>query len=102
MANTTGEKFGGRKKGTPNKLTAELRQKINDFLNDNWNCLQKDFERLEPKDKLNFYEKLLQNGLPRLQSTQYNIKPDWEEHKKTIKSLFPSDEELQEAKESEN
>ena len=25
MANTIGKKFGGREKGTPNKLTAELR-----------------------------------------------------------------------------
>ena len=25
MANTTGKKFGGRQKGTPNKLTRELR-----------------------------------------------------------------------------
>ena len=26
--NTTGKKFGGRKKGTPNKLTAEVKEKI--------------------------------------------------------------------------
>lgn len=25
MANTTGKKFGGRTKGTPNKLTKEMR-----------------------------------------------------------------------------
>lgn len=28
MANTTGKKFGGRKKGTPNKNTAELKAAI--------------------------------------------------------------------------
>ena len=70
MANTTGKKFGGRVAGTPNKLTSELRERINGFLNDNWNNLQSDFERLEPKEKLMFYEKLLQYGLPKLQSTE--------------------------------
>ena len=27
MANTTGKKYGGRKKGTPNKLTKEIKEK---------------------------------------------------------------------------
>ena len=70
MANNTGKKFGGREKGTPNKLTSELRERINDFLNFNWNNLQSNFESLEPKDKLLFYERLLQYGLPKLQSTE--------------------------------
>ena len=30
--NTTGKKFGGRKAGTPNKLTAEVKQKIKHLL----------------------------------------------------------------------
>ena len=30
--NNTGKKFGGRKKGTPNKLTAEVKEKIKDLL----------------------------------------------------------------------
>jgi len=64
------EKTGGREKGTPNKLTSDLRQKINDFLDDNWSSLQKDFNNLDPKDKLIFFEKLLQYGLPKLQSTE--------------------------------
>ena len=32
MANTTGKKFGGREKGTPNKLTKELRSALKDVL----------------------------------------------------------------------
>lgn len=60
----------GRPKGKPNKITADLRTRINDFLNENWDTLQKDFEKLEPKDRLQFYEKLLQYGLPKLQSTE--------------------------------
>ena len=30
--NTTGKKYGGRKKGTPNKLTAEVKEKIKSLL----------------------------------------------------------------------
>ncbi len=60
----------GRPKGTPNKITANLRSRINDFLTDNWGNLQNDFDKLEPKERLQFYEKLLQYGLPRLQNTQ--------------------------------
>ena len=65
-----GFKTGGRQQGTPNKITKDLRERINGFLNDNWNSLQSDFKKLEPKDKLLFYEKLLQYGLPKLQSTE--------------------------------
>ena len=65
-----GNKTGGRKPGTPNKITTDLRKRINDFLSDNWEMLQEDFKQLEPKDRVNFYEKILQYGLPRLQSTE--------------------------------
>lgn len=30
--NTTGKKYGGRKKGTPNKLTAEVKKKVQALL----------------------------------------------------------------------
>ena len=68
MANTTGKKFGGRERGTPNKLTKELRHAINDFLNNNIEEIQKNFDLLEPKDKLYFYEKILSYTLPKMQS----------------------------------
>ena len=32
--NTTGRKYGGRKKGTPNKLTAEVKKKVQSLLDD--------------------------------------------------------------------
>ncbi len=40
MANTTGKKFGGRKKGTPNRLTKELRTILKNVL----------YNELEKKD----------------------------------------------------
>ena len=32
MANNTGKKYGGRQKGTPNKLTKEIRTVLKEFL----------------------------------------------------------------------
>jgi len=59
----------GRPPGAENKASGSLRQRINKFLADNWEQMQQDFEALEPKDRLMFYEKLMQYGLPKLQST---------------------------------
>jgi len=89
-------KTGGRKSGTPNKVTTDLRKRINDFLNDNWDNLQQDFNKLEPKDKLLFYEKLLQYGLPKLQSTE--LTGDFQPTITgiTFDEIFPEDNELEE------
>jgi len=63
----------GRPKGSGNKVTTDLRQAIADFLNDNWEKIQSDFDKLEPKDRLSFIEKLLQYNLPKLQSVSNSI-----------------------------
>jgi len=60
----------GRPRGTPNKLTAELRERISDFLNANWEKIEKDFGTLDPEKRVLLYEKLLAFILPRLQSVQ--------------------------------
>jgi hypothetical protein len=68
MANNTGKKFGGREAGTPNKTTIEFRNLINQFISKNIDTLQNDFDKLEPKDRLQFFEKMMQYALPRLQA----------------------------------
>lgn len=65
-----GKKTGGREQGTPNLLTFELRERISDFLNDNWEQIEKDFQTLEPEKRVMLFEKLLQFSLPRLQTIQ--------------------------------
>jgi polyhydroxyalkanoate synthesis regulator protein len=54
----------GRKAGVQNKTTNELRMLVQDFIEDNLHTLQKSFDKLEDKDKLNFIEKLLKHVLP--------------------------------------
>ncbi len=66
----TGIKTGGRSLGTPNKLTKELRERISDFLNDNWEQVEKDFKVLEPEKRVLIFEKLLSYTLPKMQSVQ--------------------------------
>ena len=63
-----GKKTGGRTKGTPNEVTKELRERVSNFLSDNWSLIESDFHQLEPKDRLIFYERLMSFGLPKFQS----------------------------------
>jgi hypothetical protein len=60
----------GRPKGIPNKKTTELREKISRLIEENWATIQKDIDQLEPKERLNFLEKLMGYTLPKLQSVQ--------------------------------
>lgn len=69
----TGFKTGGRSAGTPNKTTSELRNIIQSFLDKNVEELQKNFDLLEPKDKLSFIEKMLQYSLPKMNSVKMDL-----------------------------
>ena len=53
------EKTGGRVQGSLNRTTGEIRTLITAFIDANIDTLQGDFETLEPKDRLAFFEKLL-------------------------------------------
>ena len=59
----------GRPKGTQNKTTTDLREWINNFIDDNRGQIKKDWKGLEPKDRLILFEKLLKYSLPTLQAT---------------------------------
>ena len=63
-----GQKTGGRVKGTPNKVTSTLREKISLFLGRKWDIIEKDFDSLDPKDRIALFEKLLQYSIPKLQA----------------------------------
>lgn len=68
-------RMGGRKKGTPNKATADLRTSINNLIADNWEQVQKDLNALEPKDRLMFIEKLLRYVVPQESNMNAQLQP---------------------------
>lgn len=78
MANSTSfkkgrQKTGGRKKGTPNKMTVTIREQlkkaIEPFLNDMENTIN---DIVEPKDKVDAIAKILPFIIPKYQSTTIN------------------------------
>lgn len=54
----------GRPRGKSNRTTTELRKAMISFIDANINRLQKDFDTLEPKDRLAFFEKTIRLVLP--------------------------------------
>ena len=70
MANTTGRKFGGRKKGTPNKDTKALRERIEALLDDQWHQLLQDIKQLKPKERVDMVIRLLEYALPKLHRSE--------------------------------
>jgi len=58
----------GRPKGTPNKVTGQLRESIADFIEGNFAEVVKTWQQMEPRDKLTFYRDLIQFVIPKMQS----------------------------------
>ena len=75
----------GRKKGSENKVTKELRPLIQQFLEEKFLEVKREWSKLDSKDKLQFYKDLLKYAIPTLQATQIDLEV---ENKVTIKHLI--------------
>ena len=62
-----GVKTGGREKGTPNRLTKELRRVLKDLLYHELKNLPEHLNSLEPKDRLELVVKLLPYVIPKME-----------------------------------
>jgi hypothetical protein len=60
-------KSGGRTKGTPNKITKDLRQILKDIVTSEIELMPKTLNQLDPKDRLMILIKLLDYTLPKLE-----------------------------------
>jgi len=61
----------GRPKGAINRLGADLRGDIIEFLTENFDSIKDDFAALKsPRDRIKLFIELLQYGLPRLQAME--------------------------------
>lgn len=66
----------GKPRGAKNKVNADLRNRINGFLSDEFPNVMNEYKALSAKDKLKFYTELMQYGLPKLQSVDMNADLD--------------------------
>jgi len=58
----------GRPRGTPNKVTTDLRKWVENLVSKNLSEMEKDLQKIEPKERLVILERLMQYILPKLQS----------------------------------
>lgn len=65
MANTTGKKYGGRQKGTPNRMTVELRSILKDILYQELEDIEERLDVLEPKTRIELLIKMMPFVLPK-------------------------------------
>ena len=70
------KKTGGRGKGTPNKITSDLRTWVSELINDNRKQLKKDLKSLEPKERWAVIEKLMCYAIPKMQSVEASVNID--------------------------
>ena len=69
--NTTGKKYGGRVKGTPNKITSELRSKIGNIIDVTLESL--DLDTLTKMEKIKLLQVCMQYAIPKLQYQSLDI-----------------------------
>ena len=79
MANTTGVKYGGRQKGTPNRMTKELRSVLKDVLYQELEQIQTHLDTLKPKERVELLIKLMPFVLPKVTSISHTTNEllDW-------------------------
>ena len=66
-------KSGGRMKGTPNKVTSQLREKISLLLENQFETFETELNNMKPKDKFEILVKLIPYVIPKqLETTNYN------------------------------
>lgn len=61
-------KSGGRKKGTPNKVTKDIRSRIAEFIEGNFETYCDKMSELDGRDYVRAYNDMCQYVLPKLQS----------------------------------
>ena len=79
--NTTGNKYGGRTKGTPNKLTSEIKDKLFSVINEAIDSI--DLDDMSKAEKL----KLIQLGLPYVMTKPQQEEAPQEEQKFQIEII---------------
>ncbi len=86
-----GFKTGGRKKGTPNKLTREVRESLSAIIDNELEQLPEWLEQLDTKDRLDVLCKLLPYVLPKLRQTELSLSRNEKINHVTIEIIDPNE-----------
>ena len=79
--NTTGNKYGGRTKGTPNKITSKIKEKLSSIISEAIDSL--DLDSMTKSERL----KRIQLGLPYIVTKPQIEEPQQEEQKFQIEII---------------
>lgn len=66
----------GRPRGKPNKVTTEMKTWIQQLIDGNRKQLEDDLQMLEPKDRWQIIERLMQYTIPKMQSVEAKVELD--------------------------
>jgi len=79
----------GRPKGTPNRITGDLKKWVDELLNNNLSTIEKDLEQLEPKDRILIFERFLQYAIPRQQqiSVEAQIQAEYDAMERLLNNM---------------
>ncbi len=66
-------KTGGRKAGTPNKVTGALREFVVSLLDENRERVAADMKKVSAKDRLQIFERLLSYVIPRRAENEVQV-----------------------------
>jgi len=83
------QKVGGRKAGTPNRVTTDLRQRIALLIEENFDTIEADFQQLDSEKRLIVLERYLKYCLPPLHSISITGSINMDEMQELINSKFP-------------
>jgi hypothetical protein len=73
METVAAVKYGGRKKGTPNRLTKEVRAVLKEVVFDEISQIHLHFEKLDSKERIELLIKLMPYVCPKIQPASHSL-----------------------------
>lgn len=67
------QKTGGRKSGSQNKVTVDIKSRITQLIENQFEMIQDDLENLDPKDRVTAYLKFLEYILPKQREQKIDV-----------------------------
>ena len=86
----------GRKIGTKNKKSIEWEALGEAIRNKHAKRFNEELDKLEGREFIKAYTNIINYFKPKLQNTSIDTRPSFDEHKKLIASIFPSEIEIEE------